>query len=173
MGNGPVTWYSKRQTNCAQSSAEAEFMALTPCIQNSNYCRRIVNCMDIPNIKYRLASGVFSDNEASIAIASNPVFHQRTKHISIKYQYVNENVACGNAALDFVRSRDNYADGMTKPVGRNIFGDHYAYNMGGQEIPRVQNLTRTLRDDTLPCPHCSFGLLGVDHQLEGEYQDLF
>jgi hypothetical protein len=85
--------------------------------------------VNIPHIKYRLASGVFSDNEASIAIASNPVFHQRTKHISIKYQYVNENVACGNAALDFVRSRDNYADGMTKPVGKNIFGDHYWYNM--------------------------------------------
>ena len=69
--------------------------------------------------------------------------------------------------LDFVRSRDNLADGMTRPVGRNIFWDHYEYNMGGQEIQRVQNLTSILRDDTLPCPHCSYGLLGVDHQLEG------
>ena len=169
MGNGPVTWYSKRQTNCAQSSAEAEFMALAPCIQNSNSCRRIVNCANIPNIYYRLSSGVFSDNEASIAIASNPVFHQRTKHISIKYQYVNENVESGNAALEWVPTRGIYADMMTKPVGRNIFGDHYWFNMGGLAIPRVQHLVKTLGDDTLPCPHCAFGLLGRDHQLEGEY----
>ena len=44
MGNGPITWYSKRQTNVAQSSAEAEFMAKAPCIQNTNYCRRVCEC---------------------------------------------------------------------------------------------------------------------------------
>ena len=32
MGNGPITWYSKRQTNVAQSIAEAKFMAKAPCI---------------------------------------------------------------------------------------------------------------------------------------------
>jgi len=51
MGNGPITWYSKRQTNVAQLSAEAEFMAKAPCIQNSNYCRRVVNAACIPNVK--------------------------------------------------------------------------------------------------------------------------
>ena len=91
MNNGPIAWYSKRQT---QSSAEAEFIAKVPCIQNSNYCRCVVNCACIPNVKYRYASDVFSNNQASIDIASNLVFHQRTKHISIKYQFVNENVEC-------------------------------------------------------------------------------
>ena len=33
IGNGPVVWYSKRQTNVAQSSAEAEFIAKSPCCQ--------------------------------------------------------------------------------------------------------------------------------------------
>jgi hypothetical protein len=59
MGNGPVSWYSKKQTNCAQSSAEAEFMAQAPAIQNSNYVRKIVNNGNIPNVKYRLAAGLF------------------------------------------------------------------------------------------------------------------
>jgi hypothetical protein len=118
---------------------------------------------------YRLSSGVFSDNEACIAIAANPVFHQRTKHISIKYQYVNENVEHGNVALGWTQSRDNYADMMTKPVGKNIFCDHYPFNMGGLPIPRVPNLIKTVKDDILLCPHCSLGLLGKDHQLEEEY----
>ena len=160
MGNGPITWYSKRQTNVAQSSAEAEFMAKTPCIQNSNYCRRVVNCACIPNVKYRFASGVFSDNQASIAIASNPVFHQRTKHISIKYQYVNENVELGNAVLEFLRSKDNWGDMFTKPVGTNIFLDHSPKIMGGHLVPKVSRKVKSVEQDTLPCPHCAAGLLG-------------
>jgi hypothetical protein len=165
MGNGPVTWYSKRQTNVAQSSAEAEFMAKAPCIQNTNFCRRIVNSANIPNVIYRLASGLFSDNESSIAIASNPVFHQRTKHISIKYQYVNENVERGAVVLEYVRSKDNYSDMMTKPVGQNIFQLHYPYVMGGQQVPRVRRLMKTVMEDSLPCPYCASGLLGEDQQL--------
>jgi hypothetical protein len=109
----------------AQSSAEAEFMAKAPCVQNSNYCRRVVNCIGIPHVKYRLASGLISGNKSSIAIASNPVFHQRTKHISIKFQYVNENVVNGNIVLRYIKSRDNFSDMFTKPVGSNIFLEHY------------------------------------------------
>jgi hypothetical protein len=165
MGNGPVVWYSKRQTSMAQSSAEAEFMAKAPCVQNSNYCRRVVNCIGIPHVKYRLASGLFSDNESSIAIASNPVFHQRTKHISIKFQYVNENVANGNIVLQYIKSRDNFSDMFTKPVGSNIFLEHYIFVMGGQQIPRILHSVKTIEEDTLPCPICSLGLIGKDYQL--------
>jgi hypothetical protein len=165
MGNGPVVWFSKRQTSMAQSSAEAEFMAKAPCVQNSNYCRRVVNCAGIPNVKYRFASGLFSDNESSIAIASNPVFHQRTKHISIKFQYVNENVENGNVVLQFLKSKDNFGDMFTKPVGPNIYLCHYDFVMGGRPIPRVLKMVKTTDQDTLPCPLCCLGLLGKDYQL--------
>jgi hypothetical protein len=165
MGNGPVVWFSKRQTSMAQSSAEAEFMAKAPCVQNSNYCRRVVNCAGIPNVKYRYASGLFSDNESSIAIASNPVFHQRTKHISIKFQYVNENVEIGNVVLQFLKSKDNFADMFTKAVGPNIYLGHYDFVMGGRPIPRVLKMVKTTDQDTLPCPLCCLGLLGKDYQL--------
>ena len=149
-------------------------MALATCIQNTSFCSRIVNRADIPNVMYSLSSGVFSENEASIAIASKPVFNQRTKHIQIKYQYVNENVEHGNVALEWMQSRDNYADMMTKPVGKKyIFTDHYPYNMGGHQIPRVPNLIKTVKDDIIPCPHCSLAQLGKDHQLEEKYQLLF
>ncbi len=83
-----------------------------------------MNCACIPNVKYRYASGVFSDNQASIAIASNSVFHQRANLISIKYQYVNENKELGNTVLEFLWSKENWADMFTKPVGANIYLDH-------------------------------------------------
>ena len=77
IGNDPVVWYSKRQTNVAQSSAEAEFIAKSSCCET---CYQFAN---IPGIRFRLASCMWSDNQSSIAIALNPVLHNRTKHIPI------------------------------------------------------------------------------------------
>jgi hypothetical protein len=164
-GNGPVVWYSRRQTNVAQSSAEAEFIAKAPCCQNSNYVRRIINCAGIPRVKFRLASGLWSDNQSSIAIASNPVFHQRTKHIAIKYQYVNECVANGSIVIQYIKSRDNVADMFTKPIGRLIFQDHYTRVMGWSVIPIVNQVVKTAEEDTLPCPRCATNVSCWDQQL--------
>jgi hypothetical protein len=165
IGNGPVVWYSKRQTNVAQSSAEAEFIAKAPCCQNSNFVRRVINCANIPGIRFRLASGLWSDNQSSIAIALNPVLHNRTKHIAIKYQYVNECVQNGSVVIDFVRSKDNYSDMFTKPVGPILFTSHSEYVMGHMEIPRVLKKVKTVEEDILPCPCCSLGNFEEHPQL--------
>ena len=162
LGNGPVCWYSKRQSNAAQSSAEAEFIAKAPCFQNSNFIRRIVNCLKIPSVMFRHANGVWSDSQASIAISTHPVFHQRTKHIAIKYLYVVENVQCGLIALGFKRSKCNCGDLFTKPVGVNIFKEHYPTVMGWTDIPRVPSTVKTTEEDKLPCPRCSWNLMHED-----------
>jgi hypothetical protein len=164
-GNGPVVWYSRRQTNVAQSSAEAEFIAKGPCCQNSNYVRRVINSAGIPGVKFRLASGLWSDNQSSIAIASNPVFHQRTKHIAIKYQYVNECVTNGTIVIKFVRSKDNTADVFTKPVGRLIFQSHYDMVMGWSVVPRITEAVETTEEDFLPCPGCAENVLCWSQRL--------
>ena len=158
-------WYSRRQTNVAQSSAEAEFIAKSPCCQNSNHVRRVINCAGIPGVRFRLASGLWSDNQSSIAIASNPVFHQRTKHIAIKYQYVNECVKNGTIVIKFVRSKDNAADVFTKPVGRLIFLSHYDMVMGWSVVPKIAEVVMTTEEDFLPCPGCAANVFCRDQRL--------
>jgi hypothetical protein len=120
--------------------------------------RRVINCANIPGVKFRLASGLWSDNQSSIAIALNPVLHNRTKHIAIKYQYVNECVQNGSVVIDYMRSQDNYADMFTKPVGPILFMSHAVYVMGQMEIPRVSKKVKTAEEDILPCPCCALGL---------------
>ena len=162
MGNGPVVWYSKKQTNTALSSCEAEYMAMTPCIQNINFIRRIVNCARIPNVMYRKSSGLWTDNTAAMSVAAEPVLHQRTKHIGIKYQYTNENIENGTVKNAWIASRDNRADMMTKAQGRNLFGDQYPGVMGEGVVPLVPDMVRTIEEDNLPCPHCSKSRLLAD-----------
>ena len=56
------------------------------------------------------------DNQRSIALAHNPVFHARTKHIGIQHHYIRDEVAEGSIELTYVPTDKMVADGLTKPL---------------------------------------------------------
>lgn len=51
-----------------------------------------------------------------IALSANPVFHSRTKHLVVDYQYVREKVLRKDLKIGFVSGKDNLADIFTKPL---------------------------------------------------------
>ena len=57
---------------------------------------------------------VYMDNKSAIALANNPVYHKRSKHIDIKYHWLREKIAEGVVNLVYVRSEDQLADIFTK-----------------------------------------------------------
>ena len=64
------------------------------------------------------------DNQATLHIASNPVFHERTKHIEVDCHFIREKIASGCVATSFVNSNDQLADIFTKSLktlGLNTF----------------------------------------------------
>lgn len=56
------------------------------------------------------------DNQGSIALAHNLVFHARTKHIDIQHHYIRDEVASGRIDLQYVPTSEMIADGMTKAI---------------------------------------------------------
>ena len=58
----------------------------------------------------------FEDNQGSIALAKNPQYHKRTKHIDIRYHFVREKVEDGQVILEYISTLDMLADIMTKPI---------------------------------------------------------
>ena len=56
------------------------------------------------------------DNQGAMALATNPVFHQRSKHIDIRYHYIRLEVENKNVILIYVPSEENVADIFTKPM---------------------------------------------------------
>ena len=58
------------------------------------------------------------DNQGAINLARNPVHHQRSKHIDIKYHFIISEIQVGIIILKYVPTEDNIADVFTKPASK-------------------------------------------------------
>ena len=113
--SSPVSWKTKKQTTVALSSCEAEYMALTYAIQEAKYLRQLLS--DLTNLNL-LPVTLFVDNQGAIELAKNPVHHQRSKHIDIRYHFIRDEIQNKSVVLEYVPSAENCADIFTKPVAK-------------------------------------------------------
>ncbi len=51
-------------------------------------------------------------------LAKNPVHHQRSKHIDIKYHFIRSEIQEGQVNLEYIPSEENVADVFTKPASK-------------------------------------------------------
>lgn len=117
MNNGPVSWSSKKQTTVALSSTEAEYMALTQAAKEATWLRLLMTELGLLGTDSQHAKIlVKADNQGSIALANNPVYHARSKHIDIQHHYVRNEVLEGRIELSYIPTEDMIADGLTKPL---------------------------------------------------------
>lgn len=61
---------------------------------------------------------IYGDNQAALSLSENPELHQRTKHIAVKYHYIQEARSKGLVCFEYIPTKDMAADGLTKPLGR-------------------------------------------------------
>ena len=112
--NGPlISWKSQKQRIVALSSCEAEYVSLTSAVQEGNFLRQLYADMNNCD-KSTVILNV--DNQGAIALAKNPVYHQRSKHIDIRYHYIRLEVENKHVELIYVPSEENVADIFTKPL---------------------------------------------------------
>ena len=113
--NGPlISWKSRKQQTVALSTCEAEYIALANAVQEAKFLKQLCNDMNImvENVLMNV------DNQGAINLAKNPVNHQRSKHIDIKYHFIRSEIQNGNVNLQYVPTDDNVADIFTKPATR-------------------------------------------------------
>jgi hypothetical protein len=67
-------------------------------------------------VKLREKPHLWCDNLGAMFLSANPVFHARTKHIEIDYHFVRERVADNHLDIKFISTKDQIADGFTKPL---------------------------------------------------------
>lgn len=77
--------------------------------------------LDELGIKVERPSTVWCDNVAANYLIKNSIYHAKTKHVAINYHFVREQVATRQLQAKFVRSQDQLADILTKPLPRVEF----------------------------------------------------
>ena len=114
LNGGCISWRSKKQRTVALSSTEAEYMALSEAIQEAVWLKAFMQ--ELGEVTGDHALTVYEDNQGAIALAKNPEFHKRTKHIDIRYHFVREKVEDGQVRLVYCPTQEMLADLMTKPI---------------------------------------------------------
>ncbi|KAE8657590.1 hypothetical protein F3Y22_tig00116989pilonHSYRG00496 [Hibiscus syriacus] len=118
MGDIAFTWMSKKQPIVTLSTCEAEYVASTSCVCHAIWLRNLLK--EIGLIQEE-PTKVCVDNKSAIALAKNPVFHDRSKHIDIRYHYIRECVARKDVEVEYVKSQDQVVDIFTKPLTSEDF----------------------------------------------------
>ena len=120
LGNSPISWKTKKQKTVSLSSAEAEYRAIAKLVQELIWIKMMLKTLGVVHNQPMV---VQCDSKSAIYIATNPVFHERTKHIEIDLHFVRDEVLKKEIQLHHVDSRSQLADILTKSIGRDGF--HY------------------------------------------------
>ena len=113
LGDSLVSWRSKKQPTISRSSAEAEYRAIASTTCELVWLKHLLHDF---GINQKDAALLFCDNDAAIKIATNPIFHERTKHLEIDLHFAREKVVNKTIRLMSIRSEFNLADIFTKPL---------------------------------------------------------
>jgi len=118
LGDNIITWQSQKQKVVALSSCEAEYIAGTTAACQGVWLARLLGEL---KGKQEGASTIFIDNQSAIALSKNPVFHDRSKHIDVRFHFIRECVEEGRVSVAPVGTAEQLADIMTKALSRERF----------------------------------------------------
>ncbi|WZZ70893.1 hypothetical protein YC2023_082263 [Brassica napus] len=111
IGGNLVTWKSKKHKVVSCSSAEAEYRAMLKLTNELVWIKGILKHLEI---EQATPMTMHCDNQAAIHIATNSVFHERTKHIEVDCHKVRQMIVLGVILPCYTRSEDQLADVFTK-----------------------------------------------------------
>jgi hypothetical protein len=120
FGN-PVSWTTKKQSVVAQSTTEAEFIAINKCAKQLLWMSNLITLLSI-KIKIPI---IFNDNSGAVIISKEPKLNPNTKHIEIRFQYIRQLMTTEVIKIKKVLTVDMIADVLTKPLGKVKLGGAY------------------------------------------------
>ena len=131
LHGGPVSWASRQQSCTSLSTTEAEFVAASEASKEAVW---LIHLLEEIKEERKIQLPLRCDNQSAIRLVCNPEFHQRTKHIDVKYHFIREQQEAGKIMIKYVPTQDQLADIFTKPLAGPRFTD-LRERIGIKELP--------------------------------------
>lgn len=107
-----ISWQSRKQKTVAQSTCEAEYMALAEAARECKFLVALIQSVINTNIPVFL----LTDSQSAKKLAENPMVTHRSKHIDIRHHFIRNSLNEGLFKLHFVQGTENLADIFTKAL---------------------------------------------------------
>jgi hypothetical protein len=109
-----VSWQSVKQRVVTMSSCEAEYIAVTTGATQAIWMARLLGELlkrerEVVELKV--------DSKSTLALARNPVFHECSKYIDLRYHFIRNCLAEGTVSATYINTVDRLADILTKALG--------------------------------------------------------
>ena len=118
LSDGAICWQSIKQKVVALSSCEAACItastAATQGVWLTQLMEELIEKEGDPPMLY-------VDNKATISLVKNLVLHDRSKHIEIRFHYIQEYTDRGLIQIDFIQTEEQLGDIFTKSLARVKF----------------------------------------------------
>ena len=113
LGSAMIGWCSRKQTSVAFSTTEAEYIVACAASSEAVWLHKMLSGLCDLQLE---ATCIYCDNQSCIKLSENLVFHDKSKHIEIKYQYIRDMVEKGAVELLYTAMEEQIADVLTKPL---------------------------------------------------------
>jgi Reverse transcriptase (RNA-dependent DNA polymerase) len=121
LSGGAVSWSSKKQPCVALSTTEAEYIAATHALKEAVWLRCLLAELYVDVSSPTL---LYIDSQSAMAVACNPEFHDRTKHIGVRYHFLRQLLTDSEIDFSYVPTIDQVADTLTKGLVRVKLESH-------------------------------------------------
>ena len=122
LAEGAILWRSRKQTLTAQSTVEAEYIAMAYATRELLWLRTML--IETTSMETNCCITLFTDNQGALHLCKNDVRNDRTKHIEIRYHFTRDHIANGNMKLQYTSSKTMTADILTKILPKNTHHEH-------------------------------------------------
>jgi hypothetical protein len=119
----PISWRSQKQSVVATSSTEAEYISLSNAAREQIHLSQLLADMGL-DASLITPTILYGDNNGSRALTKNPQFHDRAKHIRVRYHFIRDLVNDGTIIIPYIPTHDMIADIFTKSLPRKSFRGH-------------------------------------------------
>ena len=113
-----VSWLSINQTSVVLSTSEDEYIVACSTYSEAVWLCKLLTVLFNTEMD---ATDIYWDNQSCSKLTENPVLHDKSKHIHIKYHYIWYTVQRGAIKLQYVPTEEQVADVLTKPLSHVKF----------------------------------------------------